>query len=146
MTDRYQLWFKSTLFKVMPDEDADTNPGRYGKDLAYWLRGKLVAKGFVVEEIIPEDWGWCILCKPRPFRLWVGCGNTVAHNDDNKVPLATSTDSEPSIIWTCFVQAEASLLARIFRKFDTEAAVKELYDAIKSILENEPEIVLLPEP
>jgi hypothetical protein len=140
MSNQFQLCFKSTLFDIVPGEDADTNPGRYGKSLANWLREKLIAMGYSVEDIVPEDWGWCVMCQRYPFRLWVGCGNTV---DDQKVPLETSSESERSITWTCFVQAEASLFARFFQKIDTRAPARKLYEAVKSILTNEPGIIIV---
>ena len=52
------FWFKSSLFAIEPDEDQETNPQRYGRQLAKWLGEELRALGYNVE-VIPEDWGWC---------------------------------------------------------------------------------------
>ena len=35
------LCFKSTLFQIEPGEDSETNPHRYGKQLARWLGDRL---------------------------------------------------------------------------------------------------------
>jgi hypothetical protein len=142
MVNQYQVWFKSTLFEIVPDEDANTNPGRYGKSLANWLREKLIAMGYSVENVIPEDWGWCVLCKRRPFRLWVGCGNV----DFDRAPFETSPAGDRTITWTCFVQAEASLFGRVFFRIKTEEAARELYEAVTSILTSEPGIIIVSEP
>jgi len=39
-----QVWFKSIRFRIEPGEDEATNPGRYGKQLAEWLRERLIGK------------------------------------------------------------------------------------------------------
>jgi hypothetical protein len=110
MSNNFQLWFKSTLFEILPGEDENTNPGCYGRSLAIWLRGKLIDMGYDVEDVIPEDWGWCVLCKRRPYKLWIGCGTMVDH--DQGPPVASSTSGQ-SMTWTCFVEAEESFL-RVF--------------------------------
>ena len=68
-------WFTSTLFQIEPGEDAEINPGRYGRQLAIWLKGQLEHRGYSVEPIINEDWRRCLMCSRDPFMLWVGCGN-----------------------------------------------------------------------
>jgi hypothetical protein len=69
----HQFWFRSSLFEIEPGEDEETNPLRFGRQLARWLRERLVAEGRAVEEVVPEDWGWCLVVQRKPFLLWVGC-------------------------------------------------------------------------
>lgn len=48
-------WFTSSLFQVEAGEDEDINPGRYGRQLAVWLKKQLEDRGYAVEPIINED-------------------------------------------------------------------------------------------
>ena len=66
-------WFTSDLFQIEPGEDEETNPRMYGKQLAAWLRQKLIDVGYQPEEVIPEDFGWLVLCSRDPYSLGVVC-------------------------------------------------------------------------
>lgn len=55
-----QLVFESALFEVQPGEDAATNPGIFGRSLAHWLGQRLVSPDFSVDDVIAEDFGWCV--------------------------------------------------------------------------------------
>ena len=68
-------WFTTTRFHVEPGEDEETRPRSYGRQLAHWLRERFLALGYPAAEVIPEDWGWCVMCQRDPYALWVGCGN-----------------------------------------------------------------------
>jgi hypothetical protein len=70
-----QIEFKSNAFPPYPDEGGQVNPGRYGKRLAEFLAGDLGRRGFDVQGVRPEDWGWAVDLKNDDFPLWVGCGN-----------------------------------------------------------------------
>ncbi|WP_266172160.1 hypothetical protein [Dyella subtropica] len=129
-------WFKSTLFQIEPDEDVEVNPGRYGRQLAFWLKAKLEQRGFEIQDVFPEDWGWCVRCHAKPFQLWVGCGNM-----DDAVTL--SEDVLPlgeSVIWHCFPVAEVPPLAKLFGKIDAAPALARLDAAVLEILDVEPAI------
>ncbi len=54
------LTFSSSAFPVAPGEDAETNPGIYGKSLAQWLSKQLSARGIAGGEAFAEDFGWCV--------------------------------------------------------------------------------------
>ena len=69
----HQFWFRSTRFEIEPGEDEETNPLCFGRQLANWLRERLVEQGRTVEEVLPYDWGWCLVVQRKPFLLWVGC-------------------------------------------------------------------------
>jgi len=137
-----QVWFTSTLFDVDPEEDKDTNPRIYGKALAFWLKEKLIAAGRPVEDVIPEDWGWCVICARKPFMLWIGCGNVVddASGEDDPPPPATD------MVWTCFVEAEVSIFKKLFKKMDATEQVRTLAAEVRSILVSESHILMVDEP
>jgi len=140
---RHHLWFKTDKFEIVPGEDDETNPLCFGKQLAEWLRIKLISCGYEVEPVIPEDWGWCVMCSRKPFMLFVGC---VSMHD-----YAVSKPSDPipkgnDVVWTCTVFAEQSLLGRIFKRIDTAEAVEKLFSQIHIALSSEPDITFIDEP
>ena len=129
-------WFTSSLFEVEPGEDEEINPGRYGRQLAVWLKSQLETRGYSVEPIIAEDWGRCLMCSRDPFLLWVGCGNM---------------DVDPSappkqMVWHCFPVAEIPLLKRLFKKPETAVALAQLDADLRSILVEQAQITLVEEP
>ena len=69
------IFFKTQKFKVLENEDQKTNPHRYGKELATFLYSQLKESGYPNAELIPEDWGWFIICQSNSFSLEIGCGN-----------------------------------------------------------------------
>ncbi|MEW8542088.1 MAG: hypothetical protein AB2693_01015 [Candidatus Thiodiazotropha sp.] len=112
--------FKSNLFEIEPGEDEKTNPNRFGKQLAHWLKGHFVERGYQDAEAIPEDWGWCVMCSRSPYNSWIGCGNV-----DGK---------ESQVLWKCFVEVEVSLIKRLFSRrnpMEVKADLeKELYEIL----------------
>jgi hypothetical protein len=131
------FWLKSELFEPRPGEDAETNPGRYGKALAEWISTALNARGVDVEGVIPEDWGWCVMVAREPFRLWIGCGNV------EQDPMAGE------LTWHCFVEAEAPL-RRFWEKWSRAAAMQTETARLGSLLADafaiEPRIRMVAEP
>lgn len=134
------FWFKSSLFKVEPGEDEETNPQCYGKELSSWLKKKFEQLGYDVEDVIPEDWGWCVMCQRQPYWLWVGCGSIVETENTEE-----TTPKSEEIFWHCFVVAEVPLFKKIFRKIDTSEGVKKLAKELEAILSSESGIALVDE-
>ena len=131
-------WFTSNLFTVEPGEDEEINPGRYGRQLAMWLKAQLEQRGYSVEPVITEDWGRCLMLSRDPFLLWVGCGNV----DDSEV----DGPINGKITWHCFPAAEVPFFKRLFGKADTSAALSKLDADLHTILSAEPAITLVAEP
>jgi hypothetical protein len=46
-----QLWVETSFFEIEPGEDADTNPGIYGRAFANWTAERLKAHGESIEKI-----------------------------------------------------------------------------------------------
>lgn len=130
------ICFRSTLFEIEPGEDERTNPGRYGRQLAHWLAERLRGLGYSQAEVIPEDWGWCVMCSRKPFRLWVGCGNS----DTMNTPAIPGQPDGPSMIWQCFVVAEIPLLKRVFGGLDTRPQETKLHEELLELLSAQREI------
>ncbi len=136
-------WFKSDLFHPVLGEDAETNPGVFGKELAQWMAHQLQAYGYRAPEVIPEDWGWCVVCAREPFLLWVGCGNMTEEDVPEKAGYP-SPAHEPT--WRCFPVAEVPFWKRVFRRADVEQALAKLQTELKSVLAAEPKVRLVEEP
>lgn len=136
-------WFKSSIFEVEPGEDNETNPRCYGKQPANWLKEKFKELGYKVEDVIPEDWGWCVICSREPYMLWVGCRSLV---DYDKAKPGDPPPNKEELLWNCITVAEVPFLKRIFRKIDTEQGLKKLNLELKEILENEKSIELVDAP
>ncbi len=138
-----QFWFKSSSFHIEQNEDEETNPRIYGKQLAFWLEKKLNHVGYQETECFPEDWGWCIICHRKPFMLFVGCSNVYDYE--------TAKEGDPppikdDVVWSCAIFADVPFLKRLFKKVDTTQAKTELELNIESILKAEPTIRLVEEP
>ena len=133
--------FTSAVFSVEPGEDSETSDGRYGKQVAEWLKVALNKHGYDVSAIVAERWGRCVVCSTSPARLWVGVGNM-----DPKVAEPGDSDTDPDIIWHCFVSADLPLWARLFRRRQIRLALHKLDAAVGSILAACDEITLVPEP
>ena len=138
-----QFWFRTPLFEVEPGEDEQTNPHCYGRQLANWLRAKLVERGYSVEEVIPEDWGWCVMCTRKPFMLWVGC---VSVDDDAEFRPDDPPPLGKDITWSCMVTAEPPFLRGLLGRFDPEPALGKLSRDVEHILKADAAIQLTEEP
>lgn len=141
--EKDQLWFRSPLFEIEPGEDAETNPLCYGRALANWLASALRDEGIEVNDVFPEDWGWCVMVKRAPFLLWIGCGNV--HDYEKQKPGDPLPRGE-DVVWTCIVAAEVPLLKRLFRAPATTFEVDELYARVKRIVTSARGTTLVDEP
>jgi len=142
--NEYQLWFRSPLFRIEAGEDEETNPMCFGRHLAHWLGEQLEADGVPVEGVIPEDWGWCLVVRRRPFLLWVGCGNV--QNDSKWRGPPPSLSDGKDVVWTCHVVAEVPLVKRLLRAPDTETQVKELFERVQRLVASAPGTAFVAEP
>ena len=116
------LEFESSAFAVIPGEDAETNPGIYGKALAQWLAEQLRATDFSPGEVIAEDFGWCVPVKSEPHSLYVACA---------------STGEKPGE-WRVFAFAEGGVMARLLGKDRSAASLAALFTALRGCLESSP--------
>lgn len=115
------LRFESSAFSVIPGEDAETNPGIYGKTLAGWISDQLRLAGVQAGGVLPEDFGWCVRVKSPPYSLYVACAN-----------------GELPGHWQVFAFVEGGLTDRTLRKDSSAALVAGLYATFRSCLESSP--------
>ena len=134
-------WFTSSVFEAEAGEDEQTNPRMYGRQLARWLRERLLALGYSAEEVFPEDWGWSVMCQREPYSLWVGCVNLRDH------AYAKEGDPPPPkslLLWNAVPFAEIPFLKYAFRrKPDVSAGLSKLDTDLRGLLQSEVTIQLL---
>jgi len=145
-----QYWFKSEKFIIEKGEDEETNPLCYGKSLATWLSQKLAEFGYQTD-VIPEDWGWCVVCERSDYFLWLACGcMTSDEMKENYSPDDPPAGSE--VVWHVFPVVEVPFLnfLALFKKWtgklDMRTPVEKLNSHLVAIFNSESEIVLCDEP
>ncbi|WP_394176953.1 hypothetical protein [Thalassotalea litorea] len=143
-------WFKSTLFEIEKHEDEDTNPGCYGKSLATWLSTEFAKLGYETE-VIPEDWGWCVMCVYDDYLLWLGCGamqseESLENYEEGRPPKGSE------VVWHVFPQLEvpffkfSSLINKWLGKLDVETPLENLKNELDKVLRAENNIQFCDEP
>jgi len=123
---RDHVRFRSLAFAPTRAEAAETNPGRYGFELATWLASKLEARGVVVAEPFAEDWGWMIQTGDADHPAAIACGNADGSREE----------------WLVWVEPTRTSFARRLlggqpARDDGRAA---LLDTIDRVLREEPSI------
>lgn len=116
--------FRSSIFLAEPGEDADTNPGIYGKALAIWLASQLRSKGRAVQGCLAEDFGRLVHVAHPRLRLYAACANGHDFQDQ----------------WQIFTIAEGGGLASLFASREKRDAADGLMADIENILRSEPSI------
>ena len=139
--DPDRIFFKTDLFEVEEGEDAETNPEIYGKQFASWLKSRFSDLGYDVGEIIPEDWGWCVMCERNPDMLWVGCASFIDGDvEEGKLP------DKKDIIWHCFATSETPLLKRLFSKGSNQSKLEKLKQELEQVIHEEVSFKIVQEP
>jgi hypothetical protein len=144
-----QLWFKSDIFTVEPNEDEETNPFCYGKQLATWVAAKFCAVGYSPEPIIAEDWGWCVMLARKPFLLWIACGSDRFQFYESVTPEEKSkfVPRADQLKWTCFVGTDVLIWTpffwqRLLGRANTTEAVTRVGAQLEQFLRAERGITL----
>jgi hypothetical protein len=91
-----QTPLKSSLAKIPRQTRAVTVA------LANWMKQEFNS----VEEVIPEDWGWCLMRQHKPCSLWLGCGN---EDDSNSFTEDNPPPKGAEVIWQCFAVVKVPL-------------------------------------
>jgi hypothetical protein len=116
---RTQLELRSDLFPAYEGEEAEINPGRWGKRLAEFLQQKLSDQGIRTGEIYSEDWGWAVPIEHDAFPIWLGCGNV---------------DDSPGEFLVFIEPSKPTIRKGLFGKIDTTADVERVATALDRIL------------
>ena len=112
------LEFSSDAFPVVPDEDAETNPGVYGLSLSRWLEQQLTMAGWAAGESFPEEYGWGVEVKHAGHRLYVGCFNANAAADR----------------WQVFAFIDTGVFGAVVDDSDRQHALDTVFAGVQQIL------------
>ena len=119
-----QVEFRSDIFPPYDGEEEEINPGLWGKRLAEYLQENLPHHGINVTAIGAEDWGWMVELENDEFPLWIGCGHQNGDNDE----------------FLCFIEPSKPFVRKLFKKIPTTAKVGRVSEALKKVLESNPNI------
>ena len=93
-----------------------------------------------MEEVIPEDFGWLVLCQRKPYMLGVACASyTDYENTEEEDPAPKGED----VTWCCMVFVEIPFFKRLFGKFDTSEGKNKIDKELCELLSSEPRIKLV---
>lgn len=120
------LHFESAAFGIAPGEDEATNPGIFGRALAEWVRDRLRERGLPAEDVIPEDFGWCVPVRLEPHAVYVAC--------------ASEEERPGAWAWQLFVFAEGGLLQRLLGTDTRRESMDRVFDAVREALASSPDI------
>jgi hypothetical protein len=90
--------------------------------LANYLAAQIRGRGVDVERVIPEDFGYCIMLKRKPLRLWIACGNRAGGTDE----------------WIAFAVAEGGLLGRVVGKIHPAQEIDRISEMLGEIMRAAP--------
>jgi hypothetical protein len=113
---------RSSAFPVVPGEDTETNPGVFGRSLANYVAAQMRLRGWEVEGVIPEDFGYCVMLSRKPVVLWIGCGNRREKTDE----------------WMAFVVAEGAIPKRVLRMLDPSKEIGRVSEVLGEIMKSAP--------
>lgn len=123
--------FKSTELGVIPGEDEEANPLRFGKSVASWISDNFNSIGFNTA-INPKDWGWRVECLSEPYPIWIGCGNMEEDYDQGNFKESDINN----LTWQCFVSADKPFFKSLFKKLDATEKINQVALALKKLIEN----------
>ena len=76
-----QVEFRSSKFPPYEGEEAEINPGLWGKRLTEYLAAKLAERGIVTDPMAVGDWGCYLPVRNEGFRLALCCGHQNGDDD-----------------------------------------------------------------
>jgi hypothetical protein len=116
--------FRSGKFPPYDGEEEEINPGLWGKRLTEHLAQRLAERGIETEEMAVEDWGCYLPIRNEGFRLALCCGNQNGDDDQFQV----------------FTEPSAPKVKKFFRTIDATPQLTRLLEALRQILESDPDI------
>ncbi len=100
------------------------NPGLWGNRLAEYISQKLKERDIIIIDIIIEDWGCYLPIQNDNFRLALCCGHQ--YGDDDQ--------------FVIFTDPKTTKIRKFLQVIDTTQQLTKLTNAVKEILENDPDI------
>lgn len=120
------ITIKSNLFLAYPNEEADINPGRYGKRLAEYLKKLLEKNDTKVADLYPTDVGHELRIDNTLFRVFIFVGNI---------------DGEDSEFFIS-IEAKKRIFKGWFKRISINEAVQNTHQIIYQDFKRNDEIVI----
>jgi hypothetical protein len=119
-----QVEFRSSKFPPYEGEEEEINLGLWGKRLTEYLAQELARRGIATDDFIVEDWGCYLPVRNGKFKLALCCGHQSGEDDEFLVFIDPSTPK----VW------------KLFRTIDATDEFTQVLDALRGILESDPDI------
>lgn len=119
-----QVEFRSDKFPPYDGEQAEINPGCWGRRLAEYLKDKLAELNIVTGDLVAEDWGYVLPIQNESFNMFIGCGHQSGADDD----------------FLCFIEPSKPFIRKLFKKIDTTQDVGNVVESLARILSSDPDI------
>lgn len=116
--------FKASKFPPYEGEEEEINPGIWGKRLAQYLTKHLAKHNIHISEIIAEDWGYYLPIQHERAKIALCCANQGGEREQ----------------FVCFIDPSKPKVRRFFGRIDLTPDYQRLYEALKSVLESDPDI------
>ncbi|MDN2583802.1 hypothetical protein [Aquibium sp. ELW1220] len=116
--------FRSKKFPRFDGEEEQINPGVWGLRLAEYMDSKLEGRGIATHGILSEDWGYYIPLQGDGAGVALCCGHQ--YGDDDQ--------------FIIFTDPKIPRFRKLFRIVDVTRQMSELLDAVRAILESDPDI------
>ena len=113
--------FRSHQFPPYEGEEAQINPGLWGKRLAEYFAHRLPEHGIKVGAPIAEDWGWYLPVVIADKNLAVCCGHQ--DGEDNQ--------------FLCFTDPAVPMVRKLFKTIDYTESLAQLVAALDAILSHD---------
>jgi hypothetical protein len=119
-----QVEFRSSKFPLYEGEEEEINLGLWGKRLTEYLAQELARRGIATDDFIVEDWGCYLPVRNEKLKLALCCGHGSGDDDEFLVFIDPSTPK----VW------------KLFRTIDATDEFTQVLDALRGILESDPDI------
>lgn len=113
-----RLIFETQELLDPPWEDDYEEPEPFGKVALEYLAAHLPQKGFDVDGVGPEDWGWVLEIKNPDFWLYVGC----------------SFAGEGEFDLNCFTIPDQPRIWHVFGRQRKRDRIQKLKNAVEEVL------------
>jgi hypothetical protein len=130
-----KICFQSTAFSTEPEGDLTYCNGMPGSQVANWIRGELVTKGYTCNEPLQEDYGWGFYLEADSCSIWVAIsyGSSITEN----------TASVPE--WQVGVHGSSFpwQLRQWFRKRQRRDLEQKVYSIVQDVIASHPGVTVI---
>lgn len=124
-----KIRIRSSLFAAYPNEEDETNPGRFGKKLAEFIKQNLEENDIQVADIYPTDYAYELRLDQFKFSVYVISGNVDGETD----------------LFIVSLEPNKEFVRKLFKKIPTEPTLKPIHNIILNCFHQHSQIQVLEE-